>query len=80
MSEKKDKTVEKKDETVEKKDETVEKKDANSEVEAGGETSDDEAAKPKKVRTRIQRKPRFSPSIRNFYKIEENKIIQCFNS
>ena len=76
MSEKKDKTVEKKDETVEKKDETVEKKDENSKIEEGGETSDDEAVKPKKVRVRIQRKPRFSPSIWNFYKIEENKIQQ----
>ena len=74
MIEKKYETVEKKDETVEKKDETVEKKDENIKIEEGEETSDDEAAKPKKVRVRIQRKPRFSPSIWNFYKIEENKI------
>ncbi len=68
---------EKKDETVGKKDETVEKKDENTEeVEKSGETSDDELVKPKKVRVRIQRKPRFSPSIWNFYKIEENKIQQ----
>ena len=59
----------------EKKDETVEKKDENTEeVKVGGETLDDD--KPKKVRVRIQRKPRFSPSIWNFYKIEENKIQQ----
>jgi len=68
---------EKKDETVGKKDETVEKKDENTEeVKKSGETSDDELVKPKKARVRIQRKPRFSPSIWNFYKIEENKIQQ----